>query len=63
MLVVDGGSSDSTVQLARRTCARVISSPTKGRAPQMNLGAQKDQGDVLLFLHGDTCLPPRYVIV
>ncbi len=55
-IVVDGGSDDETVAIAGRY-ARVIDSP-KGRARQMNAGAMEASGDVLLFLHADTQLPP-----
>ncbi|MCF6157538.1 MAG: glycosyltransferase [wastewater metagenome] len=53
--VVDGGSSDSTVRIAKKY-TRVINSK-RGRAVQMNTGARLCRGDVLLFLHADTLLP------
>jgi len=56
VIVVDGGSRDATIQRARLRADRVISAP-RGRAPQMNAGAAKAAGDVLLFLHADTRLP------
>lgn len=56
IIVVDGGSTDNTVALARRQGFRVISAPT-GRASQMNAGAAASQAGVLLFLHADTALP------
>lgn len=56
IIVADGGSRDTTVAVARRAGAKVISAP-KGRASQMNAGAQASQGDLLLFLHADTLLP------
>ena len=58
VIVVDGGSSDRTPELAAGLCDRVLSAP-RGRAPQMNAGARAASGDVLLFLHADTRLPPR----
>jgi len=60
VIVVDGGSTDSTPDAARQAGARVIVTPP-GRGSQMNAGAQIATGEVLLFLHGDTALPPRYV--
>ena len=54
--MVDGGSRDATVQRARLRADRVIAAP-RGRAAQMNAGAEKATGDVLLFLHADTRLP------
>ena len=56
VVVVDGGSRDATIQRARLRADRVISAP-RGRALQMNAGAAKAAGDVLLFLHADTRLP------
>ncbi|OHC00329.1 MAG: hypothetical protein A3G70_02790, partial [Planctomycetes bacterium RIFCSPLOWO2_12_FULL_39_13] len=53
--VVDGGSTDNTVAIAKRY-ACVISSK-RGRAIQMNAGAKLCKGDILLFLHADTLLP------
>jgi rSAM/selenodomain-associated transferase 2 len=58
VIVVDGGSNDRSVELAEGLCDRVLSAP-RGRAAQMNAGARVATGDVLLFLHADTRLPPR----
>lgn len=58
ILVVDGGSKDNTVQLAKDFGVDVIESP-RGRAKQMNLGAQIAKGDIFYFLHVDT-LPPKH---
>lgn len=57
VIVVDGGSADDTVALARPLATAVLNAP-KGRARQMNAGAAHAQGTVLLFLHADTRLPP-----
>ena len=59
VIVVDGGSRDGTVAIAEAAGARVIHSPP-GRGVQMNAGAQRASAPVLLFLHADTCLPPRW---
>ena len=56
VMVVDGGSRDATIQRARLRADRVIAAPP-GRGLQMNAGADKASGDVLLFLHADTRLP------
>lgn len=55
VIVADGGSDDGTQMLAA-SWASVIETP-RGRARQMNAGAQQASGDVLLFLHADTLLP------
>ena len=57
IIIVDGGSIDNTIEIANKNKVTVLSSE-KGRAKQMNLGAEKASGDVLYFLHADT-LPPK----
>lgn len=57
LIVVDGGSSDQTVAMARQFTPYVLQS-RRGRAVQMNCGARHAQGEILLFLHADTLLPP-----
>jgi len=57
VVLVDGGSSDRTAELAVPWVDTVTVSP-RGRALQMNAGAAQAQADVLLFLHADTRLPP-----
>jgi rSAM/selenodomain-associated transferase 2 len=59
VIVVDGGSKDDTIEIAKSLNVKVIlSSP--GRAVQMNAGAMAATGDILLFLHADTRLPIRF---
>jgi rSAM/selenodomain-associated transferase 2 len=58
VIVVDGGSRDGTTAAARPLADMVLTS-SRGRAAQMNLGARRATGDVLLFLHADTRLPPE----
>jgi len=59
-LVVDGGSGDGSAAIARAMGASVLASPVAQRAAQMNLGAGAAVGDVLVFLHADTVLPPGW---
>lgn len=56
ILVVDGGSRDGSVTIARKLADRVLMSGP-GRALQMNAGAESARHDILLFLHVDSCLP------
>lgn len=56
VIVVDGGSTDGTPELALDLGCRVIRG-TRGRGRQMNAGAALARGEVLLFLHADTQLP------
>ncbi len=69
VIVVDGGSTDRTLQalLEHDFCfdsspsthhpSRVVLAAPKGRALQMNAGAKQAVGEWLLFLHADTVLP------
>ncbi|MGA7937788.1 MAG: TIGR04283 family arsenosugar biosynthesis glycosyltransferase, partial [Kovacikia sp.] len=59
VIVVDGGSQDSTIEVAKARCSQVFVS-SSGRAHQMNTGAKAACGDILLFLHGDTLLPAGF---
>ncbi len=62
VIVVDGGSRDETVHLARDAGARVVvaSEGQRGRAHQLRLGGEKSTGEVILFLHADSCLPAEW---
>ncbi len=55
-IVVDGGSHDRTSEIAAEFGVKIISAE-RGRARQMNRGAQEASGEVFLFLHADTRLP------
>ncbi|MEO0801790.1 MAG: TIGR04283 family arsenosugar biosynthesis glycosyltransferase [Cyanobacteria bacterium J06642_2] len=61
--VVDGGSTDKTLEIAtayRQGCPyhlQVAITPERGRAAQMNWGALQAQAEILLFLHADSRLP------
>ena len=69
LIVVDGGSNDRTCEVvehcsssttlhaSRFTPPRLLTAPA-GRATQMNVGAAASAGNILLFLHADTWLPP-----
>jgi len=58
VIVVDGGSRDATRALSRPLADTVLQAP-RGRASQMNAGALAATGDVLVFLHADTTMPPH----
>jgi rSAM/selenodomain-associated transferase 2 len=59
MIVVDGGSCDNTLKIARESGAVTLSSQ-RGRGRQMNHGADKAASEVLYFLHADTIPPPGF---
>ncbi len=56
IIVVDGGSRDGSVSIARPLCDRVLTGGPRGRSLQMNAGAMAARGQTLLFLHADTRL-------
>lgn len=56
IIIVDGGSLDGTREKVSNYSVKLINSK-KGRAKQMNVGAELANGNVLLFLHADTFLP------
>jgi rSAM/selenodomain-associated transferase 2 len=58
VIVVDGGSRDGTPDLARPHADDIVTA-ARGRGAQMNAGAVVARGEVLLFLHADTKLPPE----
>jgi len=61
ILVVDGGSEDETVVLARAAGAIVIES-ARGRGVQQHAGAMAARGEVLWFVHADTMAPPNAIL-
>lgn len=65
IIVVDGGSSDRTIEAATPSLkqfhhSRIVTSK-RGRGIQLNRGAEAATGEVLLFLHADTSLPENAI--
>jgi rSAM/selenodomain-associated transferase 2 len=58
-ILVDGGSADSTRDIARDAGWRVLDAP-RGRGIQLDAGARAGTGDWLLFVHADTALAPGW---
>ncbi|MDZ7662971.1 TIGR04283 family arsenosugar biosynthesis glycosyltransferase [Thiohalophilus sp.] len=56
VILVDGGSMDKTIDIARPLVDRILNSEP-GRARQMNVGASQARGDIFWFLHADTLIP------
>jgi rSAM/selenodomain-associated transferase 2 len=59
VVVVDGGSSDRTCEIADAAGATIVHSQ-KGRGRQLRAGGDKAKSDWLLFLHADTKLAPTW---
>ncbi|MDZ7716751.1 MAG: TIGR04283 family arsenosugar biosynthesis glycosyltransferase [Balneolaceae bacterium] len=61
IIISDGGSTDRTRKLVREfEMAKLVESPQKGRAAQMNYGASFAKGSILFFLHADTVPPIHF---
>lgn len=60
LIVVDGGSTDTSVKIAENYGKVIISE--RGRAKQLNAGAAAATGDILIFLHADIWLEPGALI-
>ncbi len=63
VLLVDGGSRDATVALAKAAGFDTIVSPQRGRSSQINLGVEQARGEAVCVLHADTLLPTDAVAV
>ena len=61
IIVIDGGSADNTVDICKNLNVNVFVCDRKGRAAQMNYGAQKANGDVYYFLHADSYPPEGFL--
>lgn len=62
IIIVDGGSTDKTVDFARAEGANVYVVEKRSRAYQMNFGAEMASGTMLYFVHGDVLPPERFAV-
>lgn len=56
ILIVDGGSKDHSIEVARELGCRIFSTKAS-RGYQLHFGAERSRNEILLFLHADTLLP------
>lgn len=57
ILIIDGNSDDDSMDIAQAAGMKIIASPKRGRAAQINLGVKSANGDIICVLHGDSILP------
>lgn len=62
IIISDGGSTDQTVKIAKDLGAVVLKAPGRGRALQMNAGAEVASSEILYFLHADSFPPPDFCL-
>ncbi|MEP3474888.1 MAG: TIGR04283 family arsenosugar biosynthesis glycosyltransferase [Hyphomicrobiales bacterium] len=62
VIIVDGGSTDDTAEMADEAGAKILTPETKGRGPQLNAGAIAAKNQWMLFLHSDTELEENWHI-
>lgn len=56
IILADGGSTDGTVEIAKKYGCRIIADPTKLPEARMHLAFQQSKGDVCVFMSADNCL-------
>jgi glycosyltransferase involved in cell wall biosynthesis len=63
ILLVDGGSEDRTMEIAKGSGIKAVAAPRKGRGAQINHGVELAAGDVVCVLHADSFLSPDAVAI
>jgi glycosyltransferase involved in cell wall biosynthesis len=61
VIIVDGGSSDQTVKIAKRYTNKVYSERRRGISRGKNYGAKQANGNILVFLDADVSFPPNLI--
>ncbi|MCK5043530.1 glycosyltransferase family 2 protein [Candidatus Pacearchaeota archaeon] len=59
VLVIDGGSTDKTIEIAKKYSVRILDNPQKSEEPARILGMNKAGGDILIFVDTDNVLVGR----
>lgn len=63
ILIIDASSTDSTVSLAKKNDARVISVPHRGIGFARQRGLEEAKGDVIAFTDADTIVPKNWLTI
>ncbi|MDD4766344.1 MAG: glycosyltransferase family 2 protein [Desulfotomaculaceae bacterium] len=63
ILIVDGGSTDNTVEVAKKLCpsARVVFQPGKGKGDALRYGIRRARGDIIVMFDADGSMAPEEI--
>ena len=59
IVIVDSGSKDGTLRIARKYKSRIIDEPRRGVPLARNRGAREAKGDIVVCTDGDAVYPPE----
>lgn len=62
LLVIDGGSTDGTIEIVQKNRAKIIHNPYKLTEPGVALGLQKARGEFVMVLAADNLFPDPYAL-
>ncbi len=62
VMVIDGGSTDGTIQIAREKGVRVVVEPRRGKGRGMRTALPMTDADFIFMLDGDYTYPPGYIM-
>ena len=62
VMVIDGGSTDGTIQIAEEKGVRVVVEPRRGKGRGMRTALDMTQAEFLFMLDGDYTYPPSYIV-
>jgi len=61
VIVIDGGSTDNTLDMCKRFPVKVLSCPKKGWGAALNLGVKKARGDIVCITDSDVIVPEDWL--
>ena len=61
IVIVDSGSKDGTLRIARKYKSRIIDEPRRGVPLARNRGAREAKGDIVVCTDGDAVYPPEWL--
>lgn len=61
VILVDNGSTDNTVEIAKRYPVKIFSCAKRGQGAARNLGITKAKGEIICFTDSDTVVPENWL--